>query len=213
MAKSTETAKDQIPNSAGASDDFDYSKYMPEGHDAKDLRKIGGLTPIYNGNFALDQKWPPCCGWLDRIERIEIADPNDPNPIRDFMRVELTHPTKGVRGPRGANQEIVDLKAGEDILLPMSGNFKNVAVLRAALANPKEVFFGIFRAVGHMNTGKPSDMVQFDQRISQKTKPRDGRFALPANAVYAPELQTTQVPVVPGQVYDANGKPVARVVG
>lgn len=209
MAK-TEKASEQIPNSAGGADDFDYSKYMPEGHDAKDLRKIGGLTPIYGGNFALAQNWPPCCGWLDRIERIEVGDPGDPNPIREFIRIEVTVPTKGVRGARGDNQEVVDVKVGEDILLPVSGNFKNIAVLRAALSSHKEVYFGIFRAIGMLNTGKASDMVKFDSRLSNKTKPRIGRFELPQNAMYAPELQ----PSIPaGQVMDANGQPVARVVG
>lgn len=203
MAKTNE--KNVSVDASTSKDIFDYSQYLPAGYDAKDLKSIGGLTPIYAAELALAQNWAPAVGWMDRITVIDMdADEKDlKQRFREFIIMQSTVKTKGIRGKRD-DREIIDVMPGDDILVPMSGNIKNISVLRAALADNDKVYLGVFRVTGTKNTGRPTDMWTIESFIHPKHAPREGRFALPVGANHAPALQGGGV-TSSGAVYDKDG--------
>lgn len=174
--------------SADSKNDFDFQSYLPEGWSAKELRKIDGLTPIYAPELALDHKWTPCVGFMDRIISIDFGEDQKDNRFREFIVMQLTADTKGVRGDK-SNREVVDVKAGEDILMPMSGNIKNITVLRAALANNEKVYIGAFRVTGKLDTGMPTPMWKIDSFLHPKSDKRQGRFLLGMDEKHEPALE------------------------
>lgn len=163
-------------------DDFDFSKFLPEGYDAKDLRKVGGLTPIYAPKLAFEQKWDPVVGFIDRVMVLDMGEEikDEKQRYRPFLVVELTSPNKGAVGPK-SEQEVVSLNKGDDILVPVSGSIKNVKALEIAATDPANVYLGMFRVLGEKDlqqAGKPSPMWVIDARLHSKTKKREGRFLL-----------------------------------
>lgn len=204
--------QDKKPN---VTEQFDYSKYLPEGFEAADLKKLGGLTPIYSAEAAVEHKLPPCVGWMDRIEKLDIGGEKEKNHdqrYRDFIRVQLTYATKGITGA-GDNAELVEVNAGEDILMPMSGAIKNIVSLRAAISDPSKVYLGFFRPTGEqLDTGRPSPMWVIDAQLHPKSVKREGRFALPANVVHTPEISGQGVTPT-GAVYNQKtGEIVEKMV-
>lgn len=194
------------PQALPASQDFDYSQYLPEGFDAKDLRKVGGLTPVYNAELAVKNKWAPCVGKIVTIDILDMGEEHKEHKqrFREFLLVEVTTPTKGTTGNKRDGHEEVDVEAGSDIYVPISGNLKNIKVLQAAVQDPRNVYLGIFRATGEKkNTGKPTDMNVIDVRVHTKTFPREGRFLLresPAPASLSGGGVTSS-----GATYDGDG--------
>lgn len=197
--------KNQTQATEGNQDDFDYSKFLPEGFEAKELRKIGGLTPIYAGKLALEQKWSPCVGYIVAMETLDMGEDEEPKQrYREFLIIEVSAPTKGVLGPKN-EQEIVDVEKGGQILMPLSGNLKNIKSLRAAAGDSKRVYVGVFRVTGQKDTGRPTEMWVIDARIHPKTIERTGRFDLPRGATPAPELAPNGGTTSTGEVYDKDG--------
>jgi hypothetical protein len=175
---------------------FDFSAFMPEGWKADDLRAIGGLTPIYAPEAALEEKFPPVAGWLDRIELLpEVTQGKDKatGQVRTYVpimiRVQTTAPTKGIMG-KGDALQIVDVAAGDDILVPVTGNLRANKVLLGAVPGarprrelppavaPDKVYFAILRVTGQQ-TVENGDMWVWDTRLHPKTIERSGRYALP----------------------------------
>ena len=201
-------------------DDFDYSKFLPEGYQAEGLRKIGSLTPIYSMQAALNEKWDPCVGRLINISVMDMGEKitDMKQRYREFALVELAHATKAVRGS-GDAQEIVSLRKGDDVLVPVSGAIKNIRDLRVAAADPNNISIVVFRCVGTKKLnqpGKPSAMLVIDARIHAKTAPRTGRYILTAAQVTGqlPAGEKLAAVTPTGEVYDAaTGELQNKVVG
>lgn len=189
MAKDKQKA---AQTSTGAEAAFDWSQYLPEGYAAEDLQKVGSLTPIYSFQNAYDEKWAPVIGLPVEISMRdmgkEIEDPKQ--RFREFLTVELKVATKATRGSKD-EQEIVDLEPGQDILVPMGGNIRNIRELRASVTHAAGVPLVALRVEGQLELrqpGKPSPMWVVDVNIHPKLAPRTGRFTLAAASTGAPEL-------------------------
>jgi hypothetical protein len=193
-----------------------FAGYMPEGFDAKENKKVGGLTPIWGPKPAWEQKWPPCVGFMVCVETIdhgeEIKDPKQ--RYREYIRMEAQVPTKGVLGPKN-EQDVIDIKVGDDILMPMSGNIKNIKTIRGLIADRDNVYLAMFQVTGQQDTGQPTPMWKIDARINSKKTPRAGRFALPPSANFVPQLsgQPGGGVTSDGRVYDRDGVVQDSVVG
>ena len=189
-------------------DDFDYSKFLPEGYEADGLKKIGSLVPIYAAKLAFEQGWDPVVGKLISIDVRDMGDkiPDPKQRYREFALVELAHPTKAVTGS-GDNQRVVAVKKGEDVLVPVSGNIKNIRDLRVAAADPGNISLVVFRCIGSRKLnvpGKPSPMWVIDARIHAKTTPRVGRYLLSTAQIMGqlPEGERLAAVTPTGEVYD-----------
>lgn len=195
------------------SKDFDWASVMPAGYEAEGLHDIGGLTPIYASEPAFEEGWAPCIGHLVRLDTIDIGGEKEKDPKqrwRKFVRVQLAVATKGVLGS-GENQKIVDVDAEQDILMPLSGNLKNVEELLAALADPDRVFLGVFRVLGKKDIGRPKgqEMWEIDSKLHNKTIARTGRFTLKQGETNAPALTAAGV-TNSGVMHDRDGVVIER---
>lgn len=191
---------------ADVKDDFDYSQFLPEGYDAKELRKVGGLTPIYAAGPAYENKWPPCAGWIVGIEVLDMGgEHKDPKQrFRPFLRLESTCKTKAAVGKK-REQEIVDIDVGQDILMPLSGNIRNVKEIQIASADPKNTYLGIFRVTGSRQVNdEPSEMWVIDSRLHPKARVREGRFLLTQTQNIPAQMQEGGVTAT-GEVFDKHG--------
>lgn len=119
-------------NLSMSGDDFDFSKYMPEGYSATDLKVIGGLTPIYAAEAALAQGFPPVVGFLDRIEVLPEVKQGSKTYVPLMIRVKVTAATKAIIG-KGDEIKTVDIEPGQDVLVPISGNLRSNKVLLGAI--------------------------------------------------------------------------------
>lgn len=113
-------------------DDFDFSKFMPEGYSANDLKIIGGLTPIYAAEQALAQGFPPVVGFLDRIEVLPEVKQGAKTYVPLMIRVKVTAATRGIIGKKDTI-DVVDIEPGQDVLVPISGNLRSNKVLLGAI--------------------------------------------------------------------------------
>lgn len=210
--------KKKTPMAAGTAakpnpKDFDWASVMPAGYEAEGLHSIGGLTPIYASETAFEEGWTPCVGHLVRLDTIDIGGEKEKDPNqrwRKFIRVQCAVATKGVLGS-GENQKIVDVEPEQDILMPLSGNLKNVEELLAALADPDRVFLGAFRVLGKKDIGRPKgqEMWEIDSKLHSKTIARTGRFTLKQGEHNAPALTAAGV-TNSGVAYDRDGVVVER---
>lgn len=166
---------------------FDPSKYLAPGMNKEKIRKVGNLTPIWSGEIALE-KGLVLAGRMDRLEILDMGEDKDPKDrYRPMIRVVCAFATTGVLGAK-KEQKKVEVPAGEDILLPITGSLKaNKAVLLSAW-DPKTVNYIIARAIGHVDTGKPSEMVEIETHLVDDPIVREGRFAQPPQYVYSPRL-------------------------
>ena len=162
----------------------DWSKFTPEGTKQDDFVQLFGLTPIYSSEHALENNWDPVTGHLVSYEEIKMAEPNPRIPgdtgVRDFFRVEIDRACKAVKGNKTAGHDVVDLKPGDEVLVPVGGNLSTMRALKAAALDPKRVHYVGFAVIGTlpMGSGK-NDMWEIDARILQgKTIPREGRHLL-----------------------------------
>ena len=183
---------------------------LPADVDITKIREVGGLTPIFSPQEAWEEKFPPIVGWADRIEELPPVQMGRDIFIPRLIRIQLTAPTKAVLGKRGARQ-VVDLKAGDDILVPLTGNLENSRGLMAAIKDPRHVTLIGIKLTGHVPTGQPSDMWTFSVGLTAHKMAREGtRFALPFETP-TPELPAGRVAA--GQPVNQAGQSVNMVTG
>lgn len=201
MAQGSKSNKAPIANQAGATEEvFDWSKYLPTGIKVDESTEDGSLTPIYAGEEALTNGWPPLIGRVDRIEVLPAVKKGAEVYTPHMIRMVLLAPTKAMGGTGDSKQE-VDMKIGDDILLPISGSIKTKRKLLLAAINEKLVFTALIRVRGKLDTGAQSEMNDFEVRLLNNAETRAGRYLLPTSG-------GNQLPagVIAGQVVDENGK-------
>ena len=170
---------DKTPGKKGA----DLSKFLPAGHTkVEELDKVRSLTPIYSFKDALEggveKGWNPVAGYLVSRRTIEI-DKAAEDGQRDFFVVELEHPTMAITG-NSMNRQIVQMKQGEEILVPCGGNIENIRMINAAARSKDAMPYVIFEVTGTLQT-KPgvNPMYTVDTHLHRKvTKKRDVRHLL-----------------------------------
>ena len=152
---------------------------------ADKLELKGKLAPIFNLEMAHARKLA-CFGKIVRLEGIPMTEPvvkkingedvTVDSGIRYFLRMEAIKPTLGTRGDRD-QQEEVPVKKGEDILMPLSGNIKNVEDLKAAVAHPTEVSIVGFRVIGQRKVNnKGNAMWDIETMFHPAKLRREGRY-------------------------------------
>lgn len=146
----------------------------------KDTIALIGLTPIYSPKEALADNWPALVGDVDRIELLPTQLENTTNEWTPVMvRFVLSQPTKAVTGTK-LDRKIVDLKAGDAVLLPIKGTLGVNRKLEACAADSKNVHRCIVIVTGTEPNRKGNDMFLFEVReIPSKMQPRAGVFAAP----------------------------------
>jgi hypothetical protein len=90
---------------------------------------------------------------------------------------------------------------GDHVLIPMGGALANNAGLLKALTSPSQIYICIFQSTGPRNTGKPSDMWDFDVRIHPKSRERVGTELL--GGAKAPELPVSVTAATPPETNGA----------
>ena len=175
----------------------DLATLAPEGYEVADAMRTGLLTPLYLPRFALQHKFPVSAGWLDRIHimptqvrasggrRKDEAD-EEWTPFNLVVR-DLKVPTKGVRRNEMGlltEKSIVDVAAGEKVLLPITGQMSVNQDLFDALRDTDHVYWITFsvpetRKVNNLNEMYVWD-IQFllDGKKNKIKKKRDGEFSL-----------------------------------
>jgi len=195
MAKKNET------QAAGTVGDFDYSAFVPAGGNAKDLRTIGGFTPIYAPEEALDDSFPPAGGYLRCFEILPAVKVGKEMYIPKMISMIVTNDTKGVRGPKDA-REVIDVPKTKRLLIPLTGNLLNNQELIDAVADPKNVHWAIFRVTGTQDTGQPTPMFVWDVKLLDTlTIKREGEYALPVGGTGVERVLGTGETST-GEVYD-----------
>jgi hypothetical protein len=193
-------AKNESKSVAGANineKDFDWSAFIPKEHKATDLRAIGGLTPIYVPEEALGQKFPPVYGKMDRIEYLptqRVGQKDEWTPA--VIRVNCLVPTKAMAGTK-EDRVLVDVAAGEDVLIPITGNLKNNKTLLISAVDAGFVHIAGFRVKGQKDIGRAAGQEMWDWEVMLLTNPapeaRAGRFLLAQTVTVGPSalLQTS----------------------
>jgi hypothetical protein len=171
--KTTTTNAAPAATAAGA---FNPADYLPKGHDADKLKKTGGLTPMYKPDAAVQHGFPPAAGWINRIEVLPtqaVGTKDEFTPICIYL-CDLEKPTKGVTG-KEPNSKIVDREAGDDLMVPVTGNLTNNKQLIQALTDLKHRYFAIFHCTGEKVklAGRPSPMNVVDVYISGTVELRE----------------------------------------
>jgi len=232
-------AKDKNDAAAAASKNAPF--WLPQGTSAdafkdEELIDVGGFTPIYKPKNAWaggveTAKLKPVRGFpvgLEYLSLIEAENDNEEDRIPLMARVILAEPNVGYRGKRGAAEEKVELKAGDDIYVPINGNLLYNRPFMVSLFDPTHVTFTKFTVTGQMPMAQ-GDMwvwrVQFSPnkvarsqdsrlRVPELRIPPDVyaafgekiRKALPANAVMRAGVLPQGGGVTPsGHVYDKDG--------
>lgn len=180
MAKGNGPTSAQAPAPEAA---FDYTKYLPEGVKAEDLTTFESLTPIYNAETALEEKWEPVVGYAYATEALKtLREGKDGEYTPIMIRVHLTHPTKARAGTK-ESPRTVDMKAGEDIYVPVNSALEINKRLEAAIMDTEKVHLLIFRVTGTMKTEHPNDMFTWEVKDTNHSKPRTGKYAFVSNDV------------------------------
>ena len=209
-------AKTKTTTTQAASEEFDWSTFLPEGMKASDFVEVkGDLTPIYTAEEASTHGFPPLIGKMDRIEALPPQGKGKNEWIPWMIRVVASAPTKAMGGT-GDDREPVDVKIGDDVYLPIGGNMKIKRQLLLAALDTEKVFTVAARVSGSLDVGQPSEMWVW-QTLIGKPETRTGRFAIPQQfgieAVSRKKLDAGGVPAdATGEVLDASGKPVKSIV-
>lgn len=206
-------AKPQDKNSSteptNSADDFDWSKFAGEGVSIDDLAEARGLTPIYAAEKAYEGKWDPVTGYGIDVLLLDMVEGEDARP---FILLETDRPTKSVTGNRLTGHKEIDVRAGELVLVPLSGNLQSNRDLILAIKNANKMTWMGFRVTGKQQVNKqPSAMWTFQVMLNKKKqRVREGAYLL-ASAVPA-QLPGSSVPS-DGTVIGPNGQPVRSIVG
>lgn len=210
MAKPITSTKNTETSSNNPAVDFDWmSAGLPADVDITKIQEVGGLTPIWSPQEAWEEKFPPVIGWADRVEKLPPVQMGRDLFIPRLVRVHLTAPTKGVIGKRGA-RTVVELKAGDDILVPLTGNLENSRKLMAAVKDPRYVTIVGIKLTGQIPTGQPSEMWTFSVGLTAHRILREGtRYVLPIEI--PDELPASQVAA--GLPINSSGQAVNMVSG
>lgn len=180
------------------SNDLDLSKYVPDGFDLSDFDVVGGLRPVCPPEVNQDN---PVTGWI--VALLDMPKRKSDGSEWRAILVQLTRPAKAKAG-----DDVVDVEAGKEILIPLSGSLKNNADLLNAAVDARKVTMGMFVVTGTMDIGKPSDMWVYEVRLALKKQiAREGAFAL-----YNKPVVALQNGFDVGNITDRNGQP-ARLVG
>lgn len=216
---SAKTKDTPVANAAGA--EFDWKKILDTAYEGAvstdDMKKLGGLVPIYASENAVEENWPPLVGLLVAVTTLEFKKETTPEQRwRDFYVVECEMPTKAVDGV-GENREVIDRQKGDYVLMPKSGALKNVMELDIAAKDTQYVHRVAFRVTGErVDIGRPKgqEMWPIESFIIAKPIPRTGKHANISVSRRPDQLGAGGVPGgVPGQVVDAQGHPVGSIVG
>jgi hypothetical protein len=198
MAKTTSKSTTAATDVAS---EIDIKKFLPEGFDLSDFESVGGLRPIC----------PPELNGETPVIGIPYALLDMPPRKSDKSAWQgiLVHLLSTAQAQAG--DEIVTVEKGKDIIIPVSGSLKANGDLLAAVVNTHKVTPAIFHVTGQMEVGKPSPMWVYDVKLAfKKQVPREGAFALYHRS--APVLTPAET-VQRGEVLNANGQPVGRLVG
>ena len=150
---------------------IDFSDYLPSGFGAEEVKKTGGLPPMYRPEKCWNVKdKEPVVGWLLGIRQMPPADGRD----WEAIGIELTGPANVCN----ADGDVVRAEKGDLIFLPISGALAVNDQLRAACYSEDKVYLGIFRIKGQRDTGQPSKMWDYEVLVHEKTIPRTGAHAL-----------------------------------
>jgi len=174
MAKTEE--KKVAASAAGSEFNWgQFRQFMPEGLDAKDFEKTGGLAPIYAPKAAHEGNFPPLVGYMIRTQLLPEVQQGKQVFIPEMILVEALAPTKAVIGNRREGQEEVDVKPGDLVVVPITGNLQVNEVLLAAADDPKEVHVCGLRVAGTRQVNDmPSPMWVWDMMLHPKALPRKG---------------------------------------
>ena len=155
---------------------IDLAALAPEGYDVADVYRTGLLTPLFLPKFALEHKFPRSAGWLDRIHimptqtrqtgssRRKDEEDEEWVPFNLIVR-DLKVPTKGVRRNEMGlltEKSIVDVAAGEKILLPITGQVTVNQDLQDALRDVDHVYWLAFSVVGTRKVNNLNAMYDWD---------------------------------------------------
>lgn len=159
---------------------FNWADVMPadQKKDAHLLADTGKLYPIYDMQEALDQKWSPVYGKLITITPLSEVDGPDGKRTPIMILVEHTGaPTKGKLGTAKTGYTIVDVKAGDMVMVPIGGNLEvNQEILRAA-TDPVNIYSAGFRCAGAQKVNNaPSKMLVIEAKLFPKTEKREGKY-------------------------------------
>lgn len=198
------SAKQQNGNAPSAPTEFDWSKFAPQGVKPENIVIYEGLTPIYAAERALEENWDPAVGWCYGTELLKTIRANTDSAYTPLVvRLQLTSPTKAQSGPPDA-RKTVELKAGDDILIPVGASLRVQKKLENACIDPKQVYLLGFRVTGTMKSDYPNDMYVIEVADFGARQPRTGRFAFPSNEVVLLD-QTTRHLTSGGAYVDSQG--------
>lgn len=162
---------------------IDFSSYMPAGYDASELQRVGGLIPLVPAELAYTTK-SNVVGWvfaiIDMPPRPSLKNKGEKEDWQAIW-IELTGPTKAQ-----SNDEIIDMKAGDHVMVPVGGSLRNNSQLARAAANPEDIYLGVFRVTGSRDVGRGSDMWDYEVQLHPKARKRVG-LELQANRAAAPK--------------------------
>jgi len=179
---------------------FNMKAFLPEGFSEEDFDIVGGLRPICQPETM--QQYP-VAGYV--VALLDMPQRKDKSEWRALL-IHLTGATKAKAG-----EDIVEIAAGEEVLVPVNGNLKNNPDLLNAACDPANVYVAMLYCTGQIDVGKQSDMWNFEVKLSRKAIKRQGRYALHNRAV--PSQLAAAAPIGKGDITDSNGKPVQSMVG
>lgn len=192
--------KNEKPQDEKNVNKLDLAKFLPKGFTLDDFEVVGGLRPICPPELNQDA---PIVGYVVSI--IPMPKRKSDKSDWDCLLVTLLSTAQA----KTSDGEIVTLEEGEDVLIPIGGSLKNNAGLLSSACDARKVVPGIFTVIGQVDTGKPSDMWEYEVRLAfKKAVPREGKFALYNKPVFA----ISNGAVTPGEVVNRDGS-TARLVG
>lgn len=189
-------------NTAPEARKFDMKAFLPEGFSEDDFDIVGGLRPICQPESMMQY---PVAGFV--VALLEMPQRKDKSDWRALL-IHLTAATKAKAG-----EDIVEIEAGEEVLVPVNGNLKNNPDLLNAACDPNNVYVAMLVCTGAIDVGKQSDMWNFEVKLSRKAIKRQGRYALHNRAVPAQLASGPSAPLERGAITDSKGQPVQSMVG